>query len=190
MKKMKKVLLLALCAALLVGASVMGTLAYLTDDDSATNTFTVGAVDIELKEYELDEEYNKTDVEVDSLSNIKILPGREIEKNPFIIIGDESEDCWLFVEVQNGLEGAGEITWAEGWAPVEGHEGFWQYKDKLSAGAEPVDVFTKFTCSEELDNDELAAFDGKTIVITAYAVQADGLSYAEAWGALDRHYFD
>ena len=42
MKNAKKVLLLVLCAVLLVGASVAGTVAYLTATDSVENTFTVG----------------------------------------------------------------------------------------------------------------------------------------------------
>ena len=37
MKTARKALMLILCAALLVSATVMGTLAYLTDDDAVTN---------------------------------------------------------------------------------------------------------------------------------------------------------
>jgi predicted ribosomally synthesized peptide with SipW-like signal peptide len=50
MKKMYKVMLLVLCAALLIAGSVMGTLAYLKDTKSVTNTFTVGKVEITLDE--------------------------------------------------------------------------------------------------------------------------------------------
>jgi len=50
MGKGKKALLIVVCAALLVVASVMGTLAYLTDTDVAVNTFTVGNVHIKLDE--------------------------------------------------------------------------------------------------------------------------------------------
>ena len=49
MKKLK-VLGLSLCAVLLIAASVLGTLAYLTAQDTVTNTFTVGQVDITLDE--------------------------------------------------------------------------------------------------------------------------------------------
>ncbi len=38
----KKSILVLLCVFTLVAASVFGTLAYLTDTHSATNTFTVG----------------------------------------------------------------------------------------------------------------------------------------------------
>ena len=47
MKKAKKVLTLLLCAALLVGATITGTLAFLTQTtETVTNTFTVGKVQL------------------------------------------------------------------------------------------------------------------------------------------------
>ena len=50
MKTKSKALLLTLCAVLLVAASVMGTMAYLTSTDKVENTFTVGNVTITLDE--------------------------------------------------------------------------------------------------------------------------------------------
>lgn len=46
MKTKSKALLLTLCAVLLIAASVLGTMAYLTSTDTVTNTFTVGKVEI------------------------------------------------------------------------------------------------------------------------------------------------
>ena len=46
----KKILALAMCVALLAIAIVGGTLAYFSDSDEATNTFTVGNVKIDLTE--------------------------------------------------------------------------------------------------------------------------------------------
>ena len=54
MKKMKTVLL-CISVVILVFASVMGTLAYLSDTDEVVNTFTVGNVDITLDEADVDE---------------------------------------------------------------------------------------------------------------------------------------
>ena len=48
--KKSKVLVMTLCAVLLVATTVLGTLAYLTDRESVTNTFTVGQVDITVDE--------------------------------------------------------------------------------------------------------------------------------------------
>ena len=50
MKTRSKALVLTLCAVLLVVATVMGTMAYLTSTDTVTNTFTVGKVAITLDE--------------------------------------------------------------------------------------------------------------------------------------------
>ena len=55
MKTARKAILLVLCVILLVVASVMGTLAYLTDTEAVTNTFTVGKVGITLDETDVDE---------------------------------------------------------------------------------------------------------------------------------------
>lgn len=190
MKKAKKILALLLCAALLVGATIAGTLAYLTDTDDATNTFTIGKVDIELQEYEVDNQTGKKTTEVvEGLEDVELVPGRIIEKNPFITVAADSEDCWLFVYIENGLEGAGEITMADGWTAVDGKTGYYRYGKTVSANTK-VDVFTQFICNKLLGNTEIAAFEGKTIKITAYAVQAEGVTMDAAWGALDQHYFD
>ena len=50
MKTKSKALLLTLCAVLLVTASVLGTMAYLTSQDQVVNTFTVGSVAIKLED--------------------------------------------------------------------------------------------------------------------------------------------
>jgi len=46
----KKILALTLCVVMAAIAIVGGTLAYFTDTDKATNTFTVGNIDINLTE--------------------------------------------------------------------------------------------------------------------------------------------
>lgn len=55
MKKTSKALLLGLCAVLLVAASILGTMAYLTDNAKVENSFTLGKVEITLTEAKVDE---------------------------------------------------------------------------------------------------------------------------------------
>ena len=186
MKNAKKIVVLLLCAVLLIGASIAGTVAYLTDNDTVTNTFTVGEVGIELKEYAVDAETGAIDKssKVDGLQDLKLIPGRTIDKNPFITVDDGSEDCWLFVKVDNGLEGAGVILWANGWTPVDG-AGYYKYESTVEANA-VIDVFTAFKCDADLTNDTLADYNNKSIVITAYAVQAEGLDQTAAFAALNQ----
>lgn len=129
MKTKSKALLLSLCAVLLVAATVLGTIAWLTAQDSVTNTFTVGNVKIELKEPRTDEfgeHYYKMaaggtgkdeKVDADTLGAINnwdeyvtvtensytLRPGQEYAKMPTIILDDNSENCYYFVKIENDL---------------------------------------------------------------------------------------
>ena len=105
MKKRQKVAVLAMSGTLLVAASVMGTMAYLQDQDTVTNTFTVGQVDLTLDEADV-----KTDgtyvTDHDSRvtkNEYHLIPGRTYYKDPTVTIIGGSEDCYvrMRVEVQN-----------------------------------------------------------------------------------------
>lgn len=96
-----KALLMACCAVLLVFASVLGTLAYLTDTKTVTNTFTVGNVQIKLDEAQVDPATGKkVDPEVrisgpQATNSYKILPGRTIDKDPTVSVKSGSENCYV-----------------------------------------------------------------------------------------------
>ncbi|MBO5323635.1 MAG: hypothetical protein J6A88_06005 [Oscillospiraceae bacterium] len=192
MKTAKKVLLLALCAILLVGATIAGTVAYLTSQKTVTNTFTVGKVEIALTEDLINVETGKKLTgnqagTTDNLQNIELVPGRTIEKNPKITVSSDSEECYLFVKIENNLLTAGKINGLTGWVAVEGDANvngvsIYRYNTTVSAGDE-VDVFTSFKCNETITEYE-ASLDGATIVITAYAIQAEGLDSDTAFDAL------
>lgn len=66
-KTKTKALLMSLCAVLLVAASVLGTMAYLTDSKDVKNTFTVGNVTIKLDEAKVDEKGNLVKNQDDTL---------------------------------------------------------------------------------------------------------------------------
>lgn len=90
MKKAKKVLLLVLCAVLLVGASVAGTVAYLTDSKSVKNTFTVGKVAIELHETG---ENTRNDGTVGL--DLHLIPNVPVDKKPIVTVLKDSEPCYV-----------------------------------------------------------------------------------------------
>ena len=96
--KKSKAILMALCAVLLVAASVMGTLAYLTSTDTVVNTFTVGKVEITLDEADVNAD--GTPVQgadrVDA-NEYHLLPGHTYAKDPIVHVDADSEDCYLFV---------------------------------------------------------------------------------------------
>lgn len=107
MKTTRKALLMVLCAVLLVAGSVLGTMAYLTDTEDVTNTFTFGKVDIKLDEAVVTPETGKapdpTDRTEDGNANVVMIPGRVIDKDPTVTVLGGSEACFvrMKVEVEN-----------------------------------------------------------------------------------------
>ena len=68
---------MSLCAVLLVAASVLGTMAYLTDSKDVKNTFTVGNVAITLDEAKVDgngNAINKQGKRVTNLADAERVP--------------------------------------------------------------------------------------------------------------------
>lgn len=100
MKTRSKALLLTLCAVLLVTASVLGTLAFLTSTDEVKNTFTVGSVNITLDEAKV-----KTDgTPVEGAARVKaneyhLLPGHTYTKDPTVTVKNGSESAYVRLKV-------------------------------------------------------------------------------------------
>lgn len=201
--KKSKAILMALCAVLLVAASVMGTLAYLTSTDEVVNTFTVGNVVITMDETDFD---NSTPTaERDKANVYHLLPGHEYVKDPIVHVDADSEDCYLFVKVVNEIAAIEEKGTTEapatttvaaqmaanGWKAVDGQTGVFVYTKNTEnpfavAGGTNVTVFEKFVIDDTVNNTTLAGYNNKTITVTAYAVQADGFdgeSAADIWTA-------
>lgn len=199
MKTKRKALLLSLCAVLLVAVSVMGTIAYLTSTDNVTNTFTVGSVAITLDETDVDN--STVGAERDKANSYKLIPGHTYTKDPIIHVGANSEDCYLFVKVVNEIAAIEEDDTAarktkiasqmraKGWVAVDGQTGVYVYADangdKLAVSKNSnITVFESFKISGSVDNATLATYSGKTVTVTAYAVQKDGFeskTAAEIW---------
>lgn len=204
MSKIKRALLTVVCAGALVVGSAAATVAYLTSEDSVKNTFTVGDVAITLDEGDTDGDSNVADnVTVDGVVRDKankyhLIPGKTFDKDPTVHVGEGSEDCWLFVRVENEIAGIEEQAdgksivsqmTANGWSLVQDETNVYAYERKVSAG-EDVNVFETFTIAgETVDNAELAEYetgaDGhEAITVTAYAVQFEGFGSADAaWDA-------
>lgn len=192
MKTKSKALLLTLCAVLLVTASVLGTIAYLTSTDTVENTFTVGSVEISMDEAAVNPDgtviANADRVQENSYH---LLPGHPYTKDPIIHVGSDSEDCWIFVKVENGISDieagttiANQLT-TNGWTAVSGTTDIFAYQDIVSKDTD-IPVVGSFTISGDVDADDLAEYENAEIIVTAYAVQADGFTTAEAaWTAAD-----
>lgn len=189
--KKSKVLVMTLCAVLLVATTVLGTMAYLTSEASVVNTFTVGKVEITLDEKDVDNDNNTADnvtvngVVRDKANTYHLIPGKTYTKDPTIHVDADSEDCYLFVKVENGIAAIEDATTvadqmtAKGWIAVDGVDNVYVYTNgqtdpvSVTAGGD-VTVFESFKVKGAVTNAEIAAYSGKEITVTAYAVQKDG----------------
>lgn len=100
MKTKSKALLLTLCAVLLVAASVLGTMAYLTSTDTVTNTFTIGKVEIKLDEAKV----NANGIPVEGAARVtgnsyKLMPGNTYTKDPTVTVKAGSEESYVRMKV-------------------------------------------------------------------------------------------
>ena len=95
MKTKSNALLLTLCAVLLVAASVLGTMAYLTSTDTVTNTFTIGRVEIKLDETDVT---NPTGPRVQA-NSYKLMPGTTYTKDPTVTVKAGSEESYVRMKV-------------------------------------------------------------------------------------------
>ena len=172
MKKRSIGILLA--GLLVVSAAIGGTAAWLTDAKEATNTFIVGDLEIDL------EEPNWND-------NQKIYPGVEIPKNPEVTVKVGSEECYVFVSVDNKLASVTNLDISDDWKDVaqEGNKVLYKYKETVNALAEEkvlTDVFTKVSVGDGVTREQLRALSGndQQIIIKAYAHQVEETTYETA----------
>lgn len=119
--KLRRILLLLACAVLLVSLSVGATLAYLTSTDEVENTFTVGDVKIKLDEAPVNKETGKAKEDeertTEGNTEVRMVPGRLIDKDPTVTVEKGSEDCYVRVKVivtVPGWEAAKDDTGTEG----------------------------------------------------------------------------
>ena len=97
----KKTLLIIASMILIATISVMGTLAWLTDTDTAVNTFTIGQVDILLDEADVDENGKLIlDGERNPIDRVKeneyhLIPGQTYIKDPTVTVQADSEPSYV-----------------------------------------------------------------------------------------------
>lgn len=209
MKTKSKALLLTLCAVLLVAASMLGTMAYLTSTDEVKNTFTVGQVKITLDEAKVDENGKPVEGAARVKANsYKLLPGHTYNKDPMVTVLNGSEASYVkmtvtfskaneldaifapngadLINIFNGYDSANWIykgNTKDAAADTRTYE-FW-YKEAVSAPTADVALdalFDSITVPSTITNAQLASIKGMTITVNAYAIQADGFANAdEAW---------
>ena len=191
------VVMLALVLAL--GCAVGGTIAWLTaNTDPVVNTFTYGDINIELYEHVYDAATNElTEQTTNEVNNYKIVPGKNLPKDPTVKVVGGSEACWLFVKVEEknwpaftDTNGAKKVSYgiADGWKPLTGHDGVYYREVENSTDAQVFPVLAGdntypngvVTVSNTLTKDEIKNAEAPKLTFTAYAVQKENVADAAA----------
>jgi len=198
----KKSLALAAIAVLMVGSLATAfTLAYFTDTANATNTFTVGNVDISLTEPLWTDGENPG-------NEMTANPGVAIPKDPRVNnIGDNAAYVRMLVTIDNEsvFEAALDDLDIEltdifanydptVWAYMGSDPGAdntrtyaFNYVGTLASGTSTAPLFTSVTLPAAFTNEDVAALEGKfTIKVVAEAIQVESFAdAAAAFTALD-----
>lgn len=149
-KTKTKALLMSLCAVLLVAASVLGTMAYLTDSKDVKNTFTVGNVAITLDEAKVDDNGNAINKQGNQVTNLadaervpgnayKLLPGHTYTKDPTVTVLAPSVESYVKMTVTftkaNALDAIFAPTGADLTSIFGGYDAAtWIYKGNTKEG--------------------------------------------------------
>lgn len=210
MKNMKKILLCCLCVVALVAASVLGTLAYLTDRDTAVNTFTVGNVDITLDEEAVNPDGTPTEEDDDRVqeNEYHLIPGQTYVKDPTMTVKAGSEESYVRMLVTINCYSQLQAIFGEDFLPEEYVNGTWdseiwpcvgsetdetantityefRYHETVDASESEEDIvlealFQSFTLPGEITGEELATIQDLTITVEGHAIQAAGFDDADA----------
>ena len=181
----KKGVALVLALTLLVVGVVAGTLAWLTaKSDTVTNTFTTSDITVKLEETK--------GTPVTSGKEFKMIPGYTISKDPTATVLAGSEECYLFVKLDESTNFKNYMTYEmdEGWTVVPGKTNVYFRKVLTANIGKPYSVLkgdqvtVKGTVTKEMM--ETAEQDKPTLKITAYASQlyknaTTEFPVAEAW---------
>ena len=173
----KKLIALTAAFLLVIGAAVAGTVAWLTDKtQTEVNTFTIGNIDIELKETQ---------------RTYKMVPGQTIAKDPKVSVKAGSEDCWLFVKVEESTNLDSYIKYdiASDWTAVPGVSGVYYREVAATDTAREFSVLKddQVTVKDTVTKADMDAIEKQTVAaptlsFTAYAVQKAGITtVADAW---------
>ena len=204
----KKKTIIAAVVLLLVFL-VGGAIAYFTDTDTATNTFTIGSIDISLSEPLWDA---LTDTDQDGIPNDAedMMPGESVTKDPTITNDSTANAAYVFAKVEIpcssdatpieafelGSIGSGWTLMSDGACTLNTttnkyvatkiyNYGTSGAMTSLAASASTSPVFSSITLNNDIDGTQTGLTGNLNVVVTGYGIQAEGLSSAvpsTVWG--------
>ena len=206
----KKKIIIASLVLLLVFA-VGGAIAYFTDSESKTNTFTIGNVDISLTEAN----WSTTDANNNNVPDAaeNVVPGQSIPKDPVIKNESTTNPAYVFAKVEVPCTTGStpveifsytpvNAAWTEltsasnptlpvactsgGTATHVYYYGTGGTLSSLAANTSAPALFTSITVSSQVTGANSEGLTGnKNVVVTGYGIQTQGLASTtpvDVWG--------
>ena len=193
----KKKTIIAAIVLLLV-AAIGGAIAYFTDTESETNTFTIGNVDITLTE----PNWDTTDADHDNVPDAaeNIAPGVSVAKDPTITNVSATAPAYVYAKVEIPCSTA--VTTPEavpakeiftlnsigsGWTLMNDgactngvatkvyNYGTSSAMTSLAAGSATPAVFSSVSLNSNITGTEQGLSGNKNVVVTGYGIQTNGL---------------
>ena len=177
---------------LLAIVAVGGAIAYFTDTDTKTNTFTVGNVDITLSE----EHWSTTDSNNNNIPDAaeNIAPGVSVAKDPVITNVSATAPAYVYakVEIPCTTDATPEEiftlnTIGSGWTLMNDgacnngvatkvyNYGTASAMTALAAGSATPAVFSSVSLNSSITGSETGLSGNKNVVVTGYGIQTNGL---------------
>lgn len=147
-----------------------GTYAWLTSKTSILNSnFTHGNIKITINETEQDK------------VAYTMLPGKEIKKDPVVIVDKKSENCWLYIQIvkSDNFDEFMNYELVEGWILLDEDEGvYYRAVSKSSSNQEFMIIKDNvIKVKSDLTKEELNSLHESgnypTLSVSAYAIQRD-----------------
>lgn len=187
----KKVTAIALAVCILAVAVIGATMAYFTDTDSKTNTFTFGKVDIDLTEDSTDANgavkgYMSTD---GSITYPGVLPGLVYSKVPTVTVKRDSLDAWVIITATvptvydwDGLfnDSIDTANFTKDKKIVGENTVYYFYANAAVTAGRSVMPFTEVKINPALTQADVINLPTFNVVVNAYGIQKDGFDDAKA----------
>lgn len=210
MRKNRKILLLSLCMAAILTVSTMGTMAYLADQESVVNTFTIGSVNIELNETAVTPDGQPIEGAQRVKENVyHLVPGGTYVKDPTVTVINGSEDAYVRLLVTINEIADLKTLFGETFLPEVFVSGWDRDKWPCVNVSEAIDdsvtyefryittvnakagtdvvldaLFDTVTVPDSLTSEQLQNLGDLRITVVGHAIQANGFDSADqAWEA-------
>lgn len=169
MKKIKRIrpLIILFVIIMLLITSVSGTIAWLkSKSNTLFDTFTYGDINIEI-----------TETKEDS-NNYELYPGKEIKKDTIITVNALSEDCYVFIKIDETINLGDYITYSlvESWKQLEDFDNVY-YREVSKSDSDQTFSIIKdniLKVKSDLTKVSLNALNENNypkLTITGYAIQ-------------------